>query len=255
VTSSIFGLQIEERRFEDVSTEILVRTQKGDRLMVVTPNVDHFLRWQESEDFRNLYSFSDYCLVDGMPLIWLARILRNIRVQRITGVDLSHHLLSKANEYDLPIAIIGGTAAVLEKASKNIEKTFPSIDLFLTESPSAEELVNEKYLELLSSNLGKRDKKIVLLCLGSPKQETLYLDLNKINSQSGTYLCVGATVDFLAGEKKRAPKLLQSIGLEWAFRFFQEPKRLFRRYFIDNSRVLKYFISALRLRVKTRHKA
>jgi len=239
--SDIFGLLVEDRSFNQVVAEVIERTKKAEKLMIVTPNVDHFLRWQNSYDFRNLYSQSDYCLIDGMPLVWLSRILGHSACERITGVDISLELISKANELNWPVAIIGGIPSVLSKACENLSSQFPNIDIFLADSPSPTELADRDYLKKLSAKLAQKEIKVVLICLGSPRQEKLVSDLILNGEMVGSFLCVGATVDFIAGVKRRAPKLVRSVGLEWAFRFIQEPKRLFRRYFIDNSRILKYF--------------
>jgi len=250
VKSNIFGLDIDNGNCQEISSTILDSTLKSERVMVVTPNVDHFLRWQKDINFRDLYSHANFCLIDGMPILWLARLLGYADCERITGVDLTLELLSKANEFNLPIAIIGGTAEVLEIANEKIAKRFPNLDLFLTMSPTPTELNDDEYLGLISNKLAVKKEKIVLLCLGSPKQEKLYADLQLHRLHTGAFLCVGATVDFIAGVKRRAPKFIQNAGLEWIFRFLQEPKRLFRRYFIENITIIPYLVRAALMRLR-----
>jgi N-acetylglucosaminyldiphosphoundecaprenol N-acetyl-beta-D-mannosaminyltransferase len=251
MSSNIFGLSVDSRSASEVADEICERTAAGLKSMVVTPNVDHFLRWQRDNHFRKLYNEADFCLADGMPIVWLAKLLATPNCNRITGVDFTLEILARGEELNLPVAIIGGTDSVLELAKANLILKYPKIDVFLMESPSTDDLNDSEYLLKLSSKLSVHSYKIVLLCLGSPKQEQLYLDLTKIKKQRGAYLCVGATVDFLAGAKKRAPKILQALGLEWAFRFLQEPKRLFRRYFLNNSQIVFYFVKAFWLKFKS----
>ena len=87
-------------------------------------------------------------------------------------------------------------------------------------------------------------RKVVALCLGSPKQEQLFADLERVAGPdfSGVYLCVGATVDILAGRVNRSPELLRRMGLEWAYRLVHEPRRLWHRYLVEDVRILKYFV-------------
>jgi N-acetylglucosaminyldiphosphoundecaprenol N-acetyl-beta-D-mannosaminyltransferase len=184
-------------------------------------------------------------MIDGMPILWLAKMLRIGGCERITGVDLSQALIEKAAEKNLSLAVIGGAQNVLDLAARNIREQHPQVDLFFTASPTNSQLMNSTYVAEISKLLAERDKKIVLLCLGSPKQERLYVDLIENSNQKGVFLCIGAAVDFIARVKTRAPKVIQILGFEWLFRFLQEPRRLFRRYFLVNSRILPYLFAAL----------
>jgi len=227
---------------QKVVIELTAAAQSSELVMVVTPNVDHFLRWQKDESFRYLYSKAKYSTIDGMPVLWIAKLLRISNCERITGVDLTQTLIDNAAEQNLALAVIGGAPKVLELAVRNIRNQHPQLDLFFTASPTILELANPIYIAALSEFLAERKKKVVLLCLGSPKQEQLYLDLIENAEQKGVFLCVGASVDFLAGVKKRAPKAIQVLGFEWLFRFAQEPKRLFKRYFLVNPRIFVYLL-------------
>lgn len=244
----IFGMWVDSYDLVKVASEITSKAARSQGLMVVTPNVDHFLRWRKSEEFRKLYDNASYRLIDGMPILWLARALNKNESIRITGVDLSLEIISNAVQQRIPIALIGGSELALKLASQNLQITHPNIHIFLAVSPTAKELISQNYLKNLFKDLSVKSQKVVLLCLGSPKQEQLYSDLNAIGPLCGAFLCVGGTIDFLANLKKRAPNFVQKIGFEWLYRFSQEPVRLFSRYFIFGLFIFPYLFRAMAYR-------
>ena len=97
---------------------------------------------------------------------------------------------------------------------------------------------DKKELTKINSMINKKKPDLLFVCLGCPKQEKwIYNHINEYDAKVS--ICAGATVDFLAGNMKRAPKWMSNCGLEWFYRFLQEPKRLFKRYFIDDIKILK----------------
>ena len=243
--ADVFGMWVESNNLEEVAREIVSKSSNHESVMVVTPNVDHFLRWKSDKNFRYLYKKADYCLIDGMPILWLARLLNESRSERITGIDLSLKVLEYSLKKNVPIAIIGGSPTAMLLAKKNLNEMFPGLNIFLTSTPSPSELTKTEYLESISKELSKEQNKVVLLCLGSPKQEQLYADLSTIAKQSGSFLCVGGTIDFIASTKKRAPIFVQRSGFEWLYRFAQEPKRLFYRYFVAGIKIIPFLLAAI----------
>jgi N-acetylglucosaminyldiphosphoundecaprenol N-acetyl-beta-D-mannosaminyltransferase len=248
----LFGMWVESFDQSQVCKDILSSASESHPSLVVTPNVDHFLRWQRDLKFRDLYDKAEFRLIDGMPILLLARLLSKEPSERITGVDLSIEVIKGAAVSGIPLAIIGGSQQAMKEACDKVSKTYPALQIFFTSTPTSEELESSTYLDYLTAELGKRKEKIVLLCLGSPKQEQLYFDLLKSQSITGTYLAVGGTIDFLADLKKRAPGVIQRIGMEWFFRFIQEPRRLFRRYFISGLTFLPYLLKALAIPLMNR---
>jgi N-acetylglucosaminyldiphosphoundecaprenol N-acetyl-beta-D-mannosaminyltransferase len=247
--TDIFGLIVDDRNIAQVALEIAHRAHASDNFVVVTPNVDHFLRWQRDEDFRRLYDQAEFRLIDGVPVLWLARLMGDKVSERITGVDLSSEVIDLASQMGMALAIIGGTEEVMEIAKANLQRKYPKLDIFFTATPEHEQLSSISYQDFLAQNLGERDRKIVLFCLGSPKQEILYSQLNERHELTGGYLCVGGTIDFIANARRRAPKLLQRIGLEWFYRFAQEPVRLFKRYFCTDIVIVRYLWKACIIRI------
>ena len=211
--------------------------------LVVTPNTDHFLRWQDDERFRMLYERADLRTVDGAPLAALARRDGTPPPPRVTGVDLFGATVARAAAAGIPIVIIGGEEGVAAAAAAQLVSTTPGVRIAFTASPSRADLGDEQYLRRLTERLARTPHKVVALCLGSPKQEQLFADLERIadGGLTGVYLCVGATVDFLAGRVRRSPVVFRRLGLEWLYRLVREPRRLWRRYLVDDVKILRYF--------------
>lgn len=240
----LFGLYVTNGGIRQVSKSLIQDTKNCKRILVVTPNVDHFMRWKNSEKFRKVYELANYRVLDGKPLVWLSKILGNSSSERITGVDLTYSLLELAQNENISINIIGGSYDALRLAEKRLKSIYPQLIIEMLLSPSAEDLENVNYFATLARKLSPERPRLVLICLGSPKQEFFYARLRDFNI-TGTFLCVGATIDFLAGTINRAPKLFQNMGLEWMYRFSQEPRRLFRRYFVDDAPFIFFLLLAI----------
>lgn len=239
----LFGLEVADVDLS-TATEIVVELARdGIAHLIVTPNSDHFLRWQEDDHFRAVYSRATIRVIDGAPLAWIGSLRTNRTITRVPGVDVFLSVLEAAEHRGLPIAIIGGSPAVLEAAVNNAVGMHPELDIFLSVSPTHDELQDATYLNALAANLATRQQKVVALCLGSPKQEVVYEALRSM-SGPGAYLGVGAAVDFLAGQVPRAPRWIQAAGAEWLFRLAIEPRRLWRRYLVTDIGILRYLLRA-----------
>lgn len=227
--TTLLGMPADFLTIEQAVKRILELSEKHKPHLVVTPNVDHFLRWRKDQGFREIYRESALSVLDGQPLVWLAKILGNSGAVRVAGVDLVDSLLSECERKGVAVAILGGSREANEAACAQMITEHPKLNIFLSESPTLGEISDSRYLRRLQDKLSIRSGKIVLLCFGSPKQELLFLDLARTGA-SGVFIGAGATVDFLSGNKKRAPRLLQNLGLEWAYRLCLEPRRLLKRY-------------------------
>lgn len=212
--------------------------------LILTPNTDHFLRWRSEQRFRDIYETASLITCDGAALQILARLESGLHLRRITGVDLFQALANAAGTASVPLVLIGGAPGIAEEAARRLVAETPGTRVTLALAPSEAQVHDDEWIASLHDQLLGHESKIVALCLGSPKQERLYMELQKRADTGGVFLCVGATIDFLAGSKRRAPLLLQRLGLEWAFRLLQEPRRLWRRYLIDDIQIFRYFFLA-----------
>lgn len=139
------------------------------------------------------------------------------------------------------IFIIGGKEGVAEQAKQNLEKRLPGIRIVGTYAPTYGFEKNDAELNKINTLLSEAKPDLLIACFGCPKQEKwIFENISKYDAKVS--ICAGATVDFLAGNIKRAPRWMSEHGLEWLYRFLQEPKRMFKRYFIDDMKIFRLIL-------------
>jgi len=238
---SMFGMKIDAI---DMATavETIALWCAGPRAQrcryVVTPNVDHTVMIQTDVPLQKSYQGASLVLADGAPVVMVSRWLRKSLPERVAGSDLVPALLksasrcSKAAAKPLRVFLLGAGPGVADRAAQVIHKRWPGAQVVGTLSPPLgfehEEAENERILRAVAAC----QPDLVLIGLGAPKQE-LWIARHADRLEAKVALCIGATIDFLAGEKSRAPRLLQKLGLEWVHRVATEPTRLARRYARD----------------------
>jgi N-acetylglucosaminyldiphosphoundecaprenol N-acetyl-beta-D-mannosaminyltransferase len=199
---------------------------------VVTPNVDHAVLLETHCELRSAYGDASLVLVDGWPVQWAARWLRGVIPPRVPGSDLTPAIFAAAKEKGpVKVFLLGAAPGVAQRAARKIHEKYDEVEVVGCYSPPGFEKdarENERILMLIRE--ARPD--LLVLGLGAPKQE-LWVHRHQGEIAAKVALCVGATIDFLAGEKKRAPKWIQAMGLEWAHRMCSEPKRLVKRYARD----------------------
>jgi N-acetylglucosaminyldiphosphoundecaprenol N-acetyl-beta-D-mannosaminyltransferase len=198
---------------------------------VVTPNVDHAVLLAEHKGLRRAYAEASLVLADGAPLVWVSRWLGKPLPERVAGSDLVPALF-ETTPPTLRVFLLGGAPGVAERAAANIAARWPAVTVTGTASPPKgfehDELQNAAVL----ARIQKAKPDIVLVGLGAPKQE-LWVWRHQRAIAAPVALCIGATIDFLAGERSRAPRWMRSAGLEWLYRVGTEPRRLGARYARD----------------------
>lgn len=211
---------------------------KSKNKYMLTVNVDHIVKMQHDREFYKIYKEADYITADGVPILWAAKLFGNPIKEKISGSDILPKILPLAEEKQYRIFFMGAAEGVVQKAAEEIKTQYKNINIVGTYSPSYGFEKNEEEIAKIISMIKDANTDILFLGVGAPKQEkwiAKYKDVYCAPLSIG----VGATFDFIAGNVKRAPKWMQKIGLEWFWRFLQEPKRLFRRYFIEDSAFLK----------------
>jgi exopolysaccharide biosynthesis WecB/TagA/CpsF family protein len=200
---------------------------------VVTPNVDHVIRYCDDPQFRALYADAAYVLLDSR---FLARCLATLRGQRARvcpGSDLTRWVLQRAIAPDDCVILVGGTGAQAQRLSKQFGlRGLIHIDPpmgFLQDSAEVE--------RCLLGIEAASPFRYCFLAIGSPQQEILAQRLKVRAKALGLVLCVGASINFLTGTERRAPRWMQWLGLEWVFRLLQNPRRLATRYLIRGPRI------------------
>jgi exopolysaccharide biosynthesis WecB/TagA/CpsF family protein len=219
----------------DRALATLLSVPAGERFRyLVTPNVDHMLRITQSPEVAALYREAWLCINDSRVLALMART-HGVDLPAVPGSDLvaalmMHPALDRAS----PILIVGGGgglgAAVADQCGlTNVTQIQPPMGLRHDTAAMA------ATVEAIEA----RDARFVVLAVGSPQQEMLAAALARRGRATGVGLCIGAGLEFLVGDRPRAPAFFRAANLEWLFRLACEPRRLARRYLIDGPRIFR----------------
>jgi N-acetylglucosaminyldiphosphoundecaprenol N-acetyl-beta-D-mannosaminyltransferase len=200
---------------------------------VVTPNVDHVVLLHEHAGLRSAYAHAGMVLADGWPVVAAARLLGKRLPERVAGSDLVPALLEAMDRGESKrVFLLGAAPGVADRAAQNIQARWPSLHIVGTYSPAlgfeARPADNKNILDLIS--VAQPD--LLVIGLGAPKQE-LWVHEHRHRIEAKLAICAGATIDFLAGEKNRAPRWMRRTGLEWLHRLITEPRRMAKRYLRD----------------------
>jgi len=228
----LFGIDLDALT-SDQAVRLLIgwiRARDGRCRYVVTPNVDHVLLYQSREDLRRAYADAALVLADGAPVVWASHLFRKPVPERVAGSDLTPALLEATRELgEISVFLLGAAPGVAERAASHIHARYAHVRVVGTHSPpygfEHDPKIEAEMLRLI--RVARPD--VLVVGLGAPKQE-LWVHRHRNELEAAVVLCVGATIDFLAGEKTRAPPWMQRTGLEWVHRALGEPRRLMPRY-------------------------
>lgn len=208
---------------------------------VVTPNVDHIVKLESDIEFQEVYRDADLILTDGMPLVWISKLKGSPIKEKVSGSDLFPKICELSAIKGYRIFLLGAAEGIADKAACKLREKYRNLNIIGSYSPSfgfenSPEEIN-KIIEII--NKAKPD--ILAVGLGAPKQEK-FLHKYKDELNVPVSLAIGATIDFEAGNIKRAPRWMQNAGLEWSYRLLKEPKRMFKRYIIDDLNIIKLIL-------------
>ena len=180
---------------------------------------------------RAVLKGASICTADGMPVVWIQRLLGYRSATRVYGPTLMSKVLMEAQEQQWRVAFVGGSEQTLAKLASNVQEEYPSLELVEAYSPPFRPLTQAEDDELVE-RLERKQAQIIFVGLGCPKQERWMSE--HCSKLQATMLGVGAAFDFHAGSLRQSPPVLQKLGLEWAFRLAMEPRRLWKRYATTN---------------------
>ena len=228
---TLFGLSLDAVTMSQTLDRIgeMVRSRRPHR--IATANVDFVVRARHDSTFASILNQNDLVACDGTPLVWASRWFGKALPERVAGSDLTPRLLEEAARRGWRVYFLGGAPEVLTAAVENVKKTHPGLAIAGYESPPYQPLEAMDHAGICERIRASRAD-IVFVSFGCPKQER-WIDLNYRDCGASVCIGVGATIDFLAGSMRRAPRWMQRIGAEWIFRLAQEPRRLFKRYAAD----------------------
>ena len=215
----------------------LIKSNTGH--YVVTPNPEIIVAAHKNSQLKEILNGSDLSIPDGVGIVWLSKIFGDSIPERVSGIDLIESLFQVASESGLGIFLLGGQEGVAEKASKVLKSCYPKLKIVGTFAGDGERSGDREVLK----KIGQSHIDILAVAYGPGKQERwIKRNLGKINVKLA--IGVGGSLDFISGDKRRAPNWVQNIGLEWLFRLFNEPWRWKRQLALPIF-VLLFFIEKL----------
>lgn len=209
----------------------LARTSEPSHVLFL--NVDVMVKADRNSELKHAIEHSDLSLMDGMPPLKVARKWGIPLPEKVSGSDFVPAVCAMAEREGLSIFILGGRDGVPEAARENLLAQYPALNVAGAYSPKFGFEKDPIELTKINDMLIEAKPDILLTCLSCPKQE-VFVEGNRGVYKVPISISCGATVDFLAGNVQRAPEWVSRVGMEWLYRFLKEPKRLFKRYFVDS---------------------
>ncbi|BCM24254.1 WecB/TagA/CpsF family glycosyltransferase [Methyloradius palustris] len=232
----LFGILIDALDMHDtvgVLKDWLISDSRQCRY-VVTPNVDHLVKLDKNEIFRVAYQNASLVVADGRPVVAVASMFGDPLPGTVPGSDLVPEIFERFQKEKTPLKVflLGAMPGVADSAAKLIESKWPMVSIVGTLSPVFGFEKDVDACIKICQSINASNAELLVLGLGAPKQELwVYQYASQLSVKVA--LCVGATIDFLAGEKPRAPAWMRKFAIEWLHRMASEPKRLAGRYFND----------------------
>ncbi len=226
-----------DETLERIERMVLEGRQLEKTHQVATVNVDFLVKAMDDIELHNMLQNADLCTADGMPLVWSSKLIGVPLKERVTGSDMVPQLAKRAAESGLSLYFMGGSEHSAEKAKEILTTQYPDLNVVGTSCPYWKP--GEEFDETVLDHIRQTDPDILLVALGNPKQEMWIKEYGEVVGVP-VMIGVGASLDFIASNVKRAPVWMQKIGLEWLGRLLQEPGRLWKRYWTDATRFLPW---------------
>jgi len=234
----IIGSRVDATSYQNATQQIVKWAEARTCAYVCAANVHMLMEAYDNAEFADVVNCAALVTPDGMPLVWALAMLGVKRSSRVYGPTLTLQVCKAASQQSIPIGLYGGTSDSLAAFAAFLKQKFPSLQIACQIAPPFRSLTLKEDYDY-TSEIRNSGARILLVGIGCPKQE-IWMHRHQDQLQL-VMLGVGAAFDFHSGRVKQAPALLQNIGLEWMFRLFMEPKRLWKRYFKHNPRFIIFF--------------
>jgi len=232
-TAELLGLRFARLTRDQVVDRVARALERGQGGWLFTPNVDYMRRVAKEPSARALLSGADLTVADGIPLLWAARLQGRPLPDRVAGSDLVWLLAERAARDGRSIYLLGGDPGAAEKAARELQKRWPGLRIAGTSSPRISSTPTVEELQGVRTALETTLPDLVYVGLGAPKEERLISNLRSDFPRTW-WIGVGISLSFMSGDIRRAPSWMQRAGLEWLHRLSQEPRRLARRYLLED---------------------
>lgn len=232
-SARVAGLDFDVLSEEQVVAHIVAESNDGQGGWVATPNIEICRQVRRDPAARALINKASLVVPDGMPLLWASRLLGDRLPERVTGSSLIYTLSAAAAANGRTIYLLGGAPGVPQRAAEELTRRYPGLRVVGADSPPMGFDREPGEVAALRARLSAANPDIVYVGLGFPKQEHVISALLP-DMPGAWFVGCGAAIPFAAGVLTRAPQWMQRTGMEWAHRLISEPRRLFRRYLIDD---------------------
>jgi N-acetylglucosaminyldiphosphoundecaprenol N-acetyl-beta-D-mannosaminyltransferase len=233
----IGDLVIDDVSFSWTVNRIITWAAAGRGAMVVTPNADYVVRARRDIAFRESIEAADLRVPDGMWIIYASRLAGRAVKSTVTGRLLVPAVASRAAGKGVRVGLFGAGPGVAPQAAARLRAEYPTLNVVAAVTPPMGFRVGSAEDEILLSELQSAKPQVLFVALGAPKQE-LWIARHREDLPDTVLIGVGAAFDILAGRFREAPRWMTKTGFEWVYRLWQEPRRLARRYLIDDPWIL-----------------
>jgi len=232
-TVDLMGMEFARLREEELHAHILAEFEAGRGGWVVTANLDFLRRKVHDPEAGKIYDKADLRVADGMPIVWASKLLGQPLPERIAGSSITLPLCHRAARAGRSIYLMGGEPEANDAAAARLEREVPGLRIAGRCTPSIALPPGKEELRELREDLLRTQPDLVFVAFGSPKQEHV-IEALRDSLPRAWWIGIGISLSFMAGHVKRAPRVLQVLGLEWVHRLAQEPRRLARRYLLED---------------------
>jgi len=239
MTSAItmMGCRIDNLSMEETLVRIEEFIRSGQPHQHVVVNVDKLVKASRDPDLRRIVNECALVNADGMPVVWASRLLGKPLKERVAGIDLFEALMRRAGEKGWRVFLLGAREEVVAAVADTYRRRYP--ELAIAGWRNGYWTVDEEAQVAAQVRASSAD--LLFVAISSPKKEQ-FLGRWQAEMKIPFAMGVGGTFDVATGRVRRAPRWMQRAGLEWFYRFLQEPRRMFRRYFIDDMAFIWLFI-------------
>lgn len=237
---AFLGLAFDIQSPENALASVIQLMERDRFSYVVTPNVDHVVKLHRNDaqtmDLWSIYRGAALCLCDSRILSRLAR-LSGLTIPTITGSDLTRALVERLNGSGTHVHVVGGSPDLLAQ----LQSAYPGIR-WTQHMPPHGVLHDPLAQQSIIDSVSEAGAPLTLMAIGAPQSELVSSQVAASGEAVGVALCIGASLEFMTGEKSRAPVMLQELGLEWLYRLLSEPRRLWRRYLVEGPAIFPIWL-------------
>ena len=235
------GICIDNMDANEIVNHIFECVERRKPVQVVGVNVDQIVTVNKSDVSRNIFLDAEIVFIDGKPIKWMCSLLNRYVKERITGPDLMEYICEKGAAKELKIFLLGAGPGVAKRCGEILETKYPGIHTVGSYSPPFGFENDKDEMLKINTMLKNSGADLLFVGMGSPKQDIFIYENMKTYGIPVSF-SMGAAIDFIAGNVKRAPRWMVRLGLEWVHRISQNPKRLWKRYLVtDISNIIPLF--------------